>query len=134
MIMMRRLRFFAATPARGTSIEERLGANPAGRTILSSVVFRSGITVESKLSNYSAEIGKSRCRVEEGGCSRNDDRCEQTCFAHKIAPGFPLKVLTTYVAKRRRPIFGAAWLIPAESPRLITKFNQWKAPAVTRCW
>jgi len=134
MIMMRRLRFFAATPARGTSIEERLGANPAGRTILSSVVFRSGITVESKLSNYSAEIGKSRCRVEEGCCSRNDDRYEQTCFAYKIAPGFPLKILATYVAKRRRRIFGAAWLIPAESPRLITKFNQWKAPAVTRCW
>src|SRR5206468_11127885 len=45
MIMMRRLRFFAATPVRGTSIEERFGANPAGRTILGSVGFRSGITV-----------------------------------------------------------------------------------------
>ena len=34
MIMMRRLRFFAAMPVRGTSIEERFGANPDGRTIL----------------------------------------------------------------------------------------------------
>jgi len=44
--MMRRLRFFAATPLRGTSIEERLGANPAGRTIVSSFVFRCGITAD----------------------------------------------------------------------------------------
>jgi hypothetical protein len=43
---MRRLRFFAATPLRGTSIEERLGANPAGRTIVSSFVFRCGITAD----------------------------------------------------------------------------------------
>src|SRR5205823_290540 len=134
MIIMRRLRFFAATPVRGTSIEERLGVNPAGRTILWSVVFLSGITVESKLSNCSAEIGEGICRVEEGCRSRDDDRYEQACFAHKIAPGFPLKILATYLAKRGRRIFAAAWLIPAESPRLITKFNQWKAPAVTRCW
>src|SRR5207249_5675512 len=77
MIIMRRLRFFAATPVRGTSIEERLGVNPAGRTILWSVVFLSGITVESKLSNCSAEIGEGICRVEEGCRSRDDDRYEQ---------------------------------------------------------
>jgi hypothetical protein len=46
MIMMRRLRFFAATPGRGTSIEERLGVNPPGRTIVSSFVFRCGITAD----------------------------------------------------------------------------------------
>jgi hypothetical protein len=46
MIMMRRLRFLAATPLRGTSIDERLGANPAGRTIVSSFVFRCGITAD----------------------------------------------------------------------------------------
>ena len=46
MIMMRRLRFFAATPGRGTSIEERLGANPTGRTIVSSFVFRCGVTAD----------------------------------------------------------------------------------------
>src|SRR5437667_12727194 len=46
MIMMRRLRFFAATPLRGRSIEERLGANPAGRTIVSSFVFRCDITAD----------------------------------------------------------------------------------------
>jgi hypothetical protein len=40
IIMMRRLRFFAATPTRGTSIEERLDVNPAGRTIVSSFGFR----------------------------------------------------------------------------------------------
>jgi hypothetical protein len=46
MIMMRRFRFFAATPGRGTSIEDRLGANPTGRTIVSSFVFRCGITAD----------------------------------------------------------------------------------------
>src|SRR5438034_8335829 len=48
MIMARRLRFFAATPVRGTSIDERVGVNPAGRTIVPSFDCRCGITVESK--------------------------------------------------------------------------------------
>jgi hypothetical protein len=39
-IMMRRLRFFAAIPTRGTSIEERFDVNPAGRTMVSSFDFR----------------------------------------------------------------------------------------------
>jgi hypothetical protein len=34
MIMIRRLRFFSATPFRGTSIDERLEVNPLGRTIV----------------------------------------------------------------------------------------------------
>jgi hypothetical protein len=38
--MMRRLRFFAAIPTRGTSIEERFDVNPAGLTIVSSFGFR----------------------------------------------------------------------------------------------
>ena len=40
IIMMRRLRFFAAIPTRGTSIEERFDVNPAGLTIVSSFGFR----------------------------------------------------------------------------------------------
>jgi hypothetical protein len=40
MIMMRRLRFFAAIPTRGTSMDERLDVNPAGLTIVSSFGFR----------------------------------------------------------------------------------------------
>jgi hypothetical protein len=42
--MMRRLRFFAATPSRGTSIEDRFGVNPAGRTIVLSFGCRWGVT------------------------------------------------------------------------------------------
>jgi hypothetical protein len=34
IMMIRRLRFFAATPVRGTSIEVRVGVNPVGRTIV----------------------------------------------------------------------------------------------------
>jgi hypothetical protein len=48
MIMIRRLRFFAATPTRGTSIDARFGVNPAGRTILSSSCLRCGVTVAIK--------------------------------------------------------------------------------------
>jgi hypothetical protein len=40
IMIMRRLRFFAAIPTRGTSIEERFDVNPAGRTIVSSFGFR----------------------------------------------------------------------------------------------
>jgi hypothetical protein len=40
IMIMRRLRFFAAMPTRGTSIEERFDVNPAGRTIVSSFGFR----------------------------------------------------------------------------------------------
>ena len=40
MMMMRRLRFFAAMPTRGTSIEERFDVNPAGLTMVSSFGFR----------------------------------------------------------------------------------------------
>src|SRR4029077_5974998 len=104
-----------------------------GRTILWSVVFRSGITFELKLSNCPTEIGKSRCRAKKGHGNRNDNRREQTCFGDEIAPGFPLKILAADIAKHGRRIFGAAWLIP-EAPRLTMKFNQRKAPAVTRCW
>jgi hypothetical protein len=40
IMIKRRLRFFAAIPTRGTSIEERFDVNPAGRTIVSSFDFR----------------------------------------------------------------------------------------------
>jgi hypothetical protein len=60
MIMMRRLRFFAATPSRGTSIEERFGVNPAGRTIVLSLVLsfgcRWGVTARSKRPESATEL------------------------------------------------------------------------------
>ena len=59
MTMMRRLRFFAATPSRGTSMEERFGVNPAGRTIVPSFSFRWGVTVESKPSERATEFEDS---------------------------------------------------------------------------
>jgi hypothetical protein len=134
MIMMRRLRFFAATPLRGTSMDERLGENPAGRTIVSSFVLRCGITLESKLANGSTKFGDSRRRAEQWCCGRNNDRDEQTKFADEITPCFPLKVIAADAVKGRRHIFAAACMILAEPHRLIIGFNQWKAPAVMSCW
>src|SRR5206468_13091125 len=39
IIKMRRFRFFAATPSRGTSMEERLGVKPPGLTMVESSSF-----------------------------------------------------------------------------------------------
>jgi len=61
---MRRLRFFTATPLRGTSIEARLGANPAGRTSVSSFVFRCGITTDQR-----GAIARQKSRRADAGLS-----------------------------------------------------------------
>ena len=73
MIMMRRLRFFAATPARGTSIDERVGVNPAGRTIVSSFVCRCGVTVESKLTESPTKFDYGICSAHQRH-GRGDDQ------------------------------------------------------------
>src|SRR6266404_7377810 len=114
MIMMRRLRFFAATPMRGTSIEERLGANPAGRTIRSSFIFRSGITVQSNLTECSTKLTKSRRRTEQWRCGDKDHRDEEKCFANKIAASLFFKILAANISKRRHRRFCATAAIIAE--------------------
>ena len=66
MIMMRRLRFFAATPVRGTSIDERLGVKPAGRTIVWSC---SVFGLESRFVNQNK--GRTCRRWMHRGCRRS---------------------------------------------------------------
>src|SRR5213078_2459695 len=68
IIKMRRFRFFAATPSRGTSMEERLGVKPLGLTIVESSSF-CGCGVTSTLKrqrpaqfDYCAEAGDDRHR------------------------------------------------------------------------
>src|SRR5206468_6621892 len=100
MIMMRRLRFFAATPWRGTSMEERFGVNPAGRTIVPSFCFRCGVTVESKRSERATELEDRGHSAHQGyGCG-DAQHCEQNRFAEEIMPGFALKVLPADITKR----------------------------------
>src|SRR5207244_13154715 len=68
IIRIRRFRFFAATPSRGTSIEERLGVKPLGLTIVeSSSFFGCGVTSTLKRQrpaqfDYCAEAGDDRHR------------------------------------------------------------------------
>src|SRR2546430_7410416 len=101
MIIMRRLRFLAATPVRGTSIGERFGAKPAGRTILWSVVFRSGITV-----SFESEQRKSAKELEHRGypghnwhdCHDNE-RGEHSRFADEFAVRFSVEVIAGDVAQ-----------------------------------
>ena len=134
MITMRRLRFFAATPTRGTSIEERLGANPAGRTIVSSFAFRWGITVQSKLANCSTKLAKGRCRAEQWRCGYEDHRDEEKCFANKIAARLVFKILAANISKRWCLDFGASAPTLLKCHWLIIAVSQRKAPAVTSCY
>ena len=83
MIMIRRLRFFAAMPTRGTSIGERFDANPVGRTIVSSFGFRCGITVRSKLSKCPTEVDHRICRAYQWHCGGDHEVAKQTASTRK---------------------------------------------------
>src|SRR5207247_11116720 len=94
-------RVFAAKPVRGTSIEERFGANPAGRTILWSVGFLSGITV-----SFGSEQMESAKELEHRGYSghnrhdcHSNDRCEHNCFADEFAVRFSVEIIDGDVAQ-----------------------------------
>src|SRR6476620_4092166 len=134
MMMMRRLRFFSATPLRGTSIDERLGENPAGRTIVSSFDFRCGITAESKLANCSTKLGQGRCRAEKWRCGDKNHSDEEKRFADEIASCLSLKILAANISKRWRLGFGALSAISAEHRRLVIAVDQRKPALVTSCY
>jgi hypothetical protein len=129
IIMMRRLRFFAAIPTRGTSIEERFGENPAGRTIVSSFGCRCGITVKSKLTGRATKLEDSVRRAEQWNDGGDDHGCEEKCFADKLTPRLSLKILAADIAKRRSYDLEALSLVPAECRGLITKVSPRKAVA-----
>ena len=106
MIMMRRLRFFAATPVRGTSIEERFGAKPAGRTILWSVGFRSGITVCLRSEKWQWERVKElnhcgQARHDRHDC-HNDKRAEHGGLSRELAVCFGVEIIAADIAQRVR--------------------------------
>jgi hypothetical protein len=119
---------------RGTSIDERLGANPAGRTIVSSFTFRCGITGQSKLADSLTKFRKSRCHAEQWRCGYKDDSGEEKCFANEIASRLLLKVLAANISKRWRLGFGASSPTLTKRHRLIIAVSQWKTPAVTSCY
>src|SRR5262249_42615585 len=123
IIMMRRLRFFAAIPTRGTSIEERFDVNPAGRTIVSSFDFLCGSMVESKLGRCATKFDHRICGAYQWNrCGDNDD-CKTNCFCHKIVARFILKILSANVPKVRRIGFDAAAPIPIQRYRAVIAVN-----------
>src|SRR5262249_34608861 len=96
MIMIRRLRFFAATPVRGTSIGERFGAKPAGRTILGSVGFRSGITVSpgsEQRRQRAKELGHCERASHDWHYCHHDERARYSGFGHKLAVRFTVEII-----------------------------------------
>ena len=73
MMMMRRLRFFAATPSRGTSIEERLGVNPAGLTMVESSSFCGcGVTDSLKQRQRAEKFDRCAGAEYDRHCGSND--------------------------------------------------------------
>jgi hypothetical protein len=130
MTMMRRLRFFAAMPTRGTSIEERFDANPAGRTIVSSFGFRCGTTVGSKLSKCPRELDHCICRAYQWHGSGEDEEYETNCFYEKIVSCFVLKILTADIPKTRRPGSDASSPVPVKRHRAIIAVNHRKPVAL----
>src|SRR6266498_5695774 len=124
MMMMRRLRFFAAMPTRGTSIEERFDVNPAGRTIVSCFGFRCGTIVGSRLSKYPTEVHHRICRTYQRRGGGDDDDCEANCFYEKIVSRFVLKILSANIPKTRRPGSDASAPIPVQRHRAIIAVNQ----------
>src|SRR5262245_43262014 len=101
MIMMRRLRFLAATPVRGTSIEERFGAKPAGRTILGSVGFRSGITVSpgSEQRKNVKQVSHREYAGHDRHYCHDDERARHSSFSHKLAIRFTVEIIPADVAQ-----------------------------------
>src|SRR5262249_27852803 len=124
-IMMRRLRFFAATPTRGTSIDERFDANPAGRTIVSSFGFRCGITVGSK-PECLAKLHDGMFAAHESHRGRDDHRGEQDRFANEITPRLLLKIMATDIADRGRHRCCASALITVERHCAVMPVDQRK--------
>jgi hypothetical protein len=130
MIIMRRLRFFAAMPTRGTSIEERLDANPAGRTIVSSFDFRCGTTVGSKRVKCSTELHHCIRGAYQWRSSGDDDDYETNCFYQKIVSRFVPGILTADIPKTRRFGCDASPPIPIERHRAVIAVNQWRVVAL----
>src|SRR5262249_7373411 len=124
IMMMRRLRFFAATPTRGTSIEERFDANPAGRTIVSSFAFLWGTMFGSKLSKCPTKFAHCICRAYQWHGCDDDKDCETNCFYDKIVSRFILKILTADISKTRLPGADASSPISVKDHRAIIAVNQ----------
>src|SRR5207253_10322952 len=79
IIKMRRFRFFAATPSRGTSMEERPGVKPAGLTMVeSSSFFACGVTgrliQRQGAAEFDHRIHSDHNRHRSGGDQRSENR------------------------------------------------------------
>lgn len=134
IMMMRRLRFFAAMPTRGTSIEERFDENPAGRTIVSSFDFRWGTIVESKLGKCPTEIHHRFCRAYQRRGGSDDDEYKTKCLYEKIVSRFVFKIVSADIPKVRRSGPDASSAIPVESHRAIVAVNQWEPVLFANSW
>src|SRR5262249_40279757 len=99
--MMGGLRFFAATPGRGWAVGKRVGAKAAGRTILWSVGFRSGITVSlgSKQRENAKEVGHREDAGHDRHYCHHDERASHSGFSHKLPARFSVKIIPADIAQ-----------------------------------
>src|SRR2546425_10100684 len=100
IIRIRRFRFFAATPSRGTSIEERLGVKPLGLTIVeSSSFFGCGVTSylkRQRAAEFDHRIHSDHDRHRSGG----DQRSENRGIAQEVVVGFGFELAAADVSQR----------------------------------
>src|SRR5947209_2243067 len=88
IIKMRRFRFFAATPWRGTSIDERLDVKPLGLTMVESSSF-CGCGVTSSLKRQGAAKFDHRVHTDhDRHCGGGDQRSENCSVAQEVVVRF----------------------------------------------
>src|SRR5947199_2525666 len=134
IIKMRRFRFFAATPSRGTSMEERLGVKPLGLTMVESSSFWGcGVTSNLKRQraaklDHCAQAGDDRHR------SGGDQRPENCGVAQKVVVRFAIEIVAADVAQRFRcRCFCAVAGKISQLRSLIIVINEREFPRVLVC-
>src|SRR5207248_10757248 len=135
IIKMRRFRFFAATPSRGTSIEERLDVKPLGLTMVESSSFW-GCGVTGRLIERQ-RLAKMNHRAQAGDDWHRGrgNKCSENCgIAEEIVLRFGVEIVAADVAQRFRcrcfrAVAGEIFKIRL----LILKINERDLPRVLVC-
>src|SRR5437868_5085564 len=102
IIKMRRFRFFAATPSRGTSMEERLGVNPLGLTMVESSSFCGCGVTRSLKRQRAAKFEDCAQAGDDWHGGRSDQSSENCRIPQEVVVRFLIEIITADVAQRLR--------------------------------
>src|SRR6202521_940453 len=102
IIKIRRFRFFAATPSRGTSMEERLGVKPLGLTIVESSSFCDCGVTSSLKRQRAAEFDHRTRAGDDWHHGGGDQRPENCGIAQEVMVRFAIETIAANVTQRFR--------------------------------